>query len=239
MKAYGKLLLIILGIPGLIIVLMASTQALESSTDPSPFLDFVTDTIGDTADVAMVYAKFELCPVSIEYADPIDTTWNIIGLEFRDSVLWDGICGFTNSGCVITNILYHVDASAVPWYTTSTPPVEVRVDKFLLWAITIFREHYFTDMTVFWPGADKTICVLDTVANEDDYVTEDRFFNPLASPPYPHMDDMGMNLQPSDSFWVGLLFQAPDGLSDYADTVPAHPDSAIILNITAEPAASR
>jgi hypothetical protein len=229
----------LLGIPGIVFVLMASTQVLESSTDPSPFLDFVTDTIGDTASPAAIYAKFELCPIGLDYGDPIDTAWYIESLELGDTSKWLRICGFYNSGCVISNILLHVDDSEVPWFTNATPPVEVARNKFLLWAVVMFRRHIPLWASGFWPLGNKSVCVLDVVADDNDYVTTNRFFNSLLSPAYSHMTSTGMNLYPADSFWVSLLFQAPSDLLDLRDTIPRDPRDRIIVHITAEPAASR
>jgi len=236
MKVYSKLALILFGIPGIMFILVASTQILESSTDPSAFLDFVTDTLGDTSHSAQFYAKFELCPISLDYGEPIDTAWWILDIAYSEVRPWLSNCGFVNTGCVISNILFHVDASGVPWHTYATPPIEERRNKFLLWAVTMFRNRIPEYATDFWPYADKTICVVDTVPNDDDYVTTDRFFSPFLSPVYSHMDDEGMNLQPADTFWVSLLFQAPFDLADLADTIASSP---IIFQITAEPAASR
>ncbi len=235
MKSYGKLLLIVIGIPGLIIVLMASTQALESSTDPSSFLDFITDTLGDTSDVALFYAKFELCPISLDYFDPIDTIWDL-RIPLDTTYTWESICGFQNTGCIVTNILYHVDITGVPWTTSATPPIENDWDKFLLWALTLFRDIPPMDTMSFMPGGDKEVCILDVVVDEDDYVTTGRFFNPLISLPYPGMDSLGLNLEPSDSFWVSLCFTSPWNISDRADTTSEDP---IIVKVTAEPAANR
>jgi len=239
MRTYGKLAMIVLGIPGIIFLLVASTQILESSTDPSPFLDFVTDTLGDTASSAVFYAKFELCPLSLDYGYPIDTAWYLVELDRAETRVWLSTCGFVNTGCVVSNILYHVDASGVPWHTTATPPIVPGVSKFLLWAVTLFYNRIPENETDFWPYADKTVCVVDTIPNDDDYVTPDRFFSPILSPGYSPMDDEGMNLQPTDSFWVSLLFQAPDGLANARDTISDPPGMPIIFQITAEPAASR
>lgn len=239
MRTYLKLICMVLGIPGIVFVLMASTQALESSTDPSPFLDFVTDTIGDTANPAAFYAKFELCPIGLDYGSPIDTAWYIYSLELAETLRWARICGFVNSGCVISNILMDVDDSEVPWFTSATPPVEVARNKFLLWAVVLFRRHIPDNAPSFWPLGNKSTCVLDVVADDNDYVTTNRFYNPMLSPAYPHMTSMGLNLYPADSFWVSLLIQAPSDLLDLRDTIPGDPGDRIIVHITAEPAASR
>jgi len=235
-RNYGKLLLIVLAIPALILILMASTQSLESSTDPSTFLDFTTDTIGsDFTDIGLFYAKFETCPVGLAYSDPIDTIWEL-RVGFDSLIAWDSYCGFLNTGCVITNIMYHVDPSGTPWETSATPPVSNGVNKFLLWALTLFRRPGIElDTLNFWPGGDIEVCIVDALPDDDDYVTDERFYGPTTLP-YLYLDSLGMNFHANDTFWVGLLFKAPSNLSVLAETVSVDP---IIFTVTAEPAGNR